>query len=867
MKASQFRLGIRLAGRELRRRPGRTALVLIMVLIPTGAMAAVTTFMRTSEWTAADQLRAEVGQADSTATSITPPQFDEDPPAFTNENADADVDGLRLRLGPRATVLVERSLYDRVRQDDRRTYLNLNQLDLADPMVEGRFANLSGRLPTKAGETVLTRRAAEELRLGIGDRFTPDRFGRPLEVVGLVRALATNTNAAYVVAPLPDNAPLGIRVLIDHDEPLAPVAGWAFSDTENASRGRDKTEGVFWSYVGGGVGLLVLGTVVTAAFAISARRQLRTVGLLSSTGAAPSTVAWFLVAQGAVAGAAGSLLGIGVGVAVTRLVPRRLLESFANRPVDGPVTRVVDLVPILLIGTASAMVAAWLPARSASLVPTLQALAGRRPLPRIPRRLPMLGTASIGAGCALFAMAVAGNRSDSSSSLWALVAVGGAVAVLVGTLAVAPWVVAGLERACTTWSQSWRLAGRSLARSRVRSSAVVGAICAVAASVVAGGTLYQSLDADGRSRCCPDAPPFLADDQVLLTSQSFSRAFDGGSGSEPEPAPPAAALLERIGRILPGSEIIDLPRLTDSATGGPAYALVSTSPPDAAAAFFNQRPMAVATPELLELFGVPTALRRTLAAGEAISVSGVPEGTILQLVGDDGQGRMPVPVGGSFDSPAASIALPTVLVNASAAGRLGLVSEAPDRLLFVLSADLTPTQRAALDLLRQDLSWESGIDVGRSAAGTTYVDVQLPTRDDSVSRALVRAAILAGSLVLILAVVAVGLALAARDSEDERQVLAATGAPPRVLRQIATRRAVLLVATAIAIAVPAGLLPAGAIVAAAADGNNETFRLDPWSLVFVVAVLPLAVGVVTAAGGRLRDARRAGRPDIFAFSD
>ena len=867
MRSSQFRLGIRLAGRELRRRPGRTALVLIMVLIPTGAMAAVTTFMRTSEWTAADQLRAEVGQADSTATFVTPPQFDEGRPTFTNENA--DVDGLRRQLGPQARVLVERSLYDRVRQGDRRTYLNVNQLDLADPMVEGRFGNLSGRLATSAGETVLTSRAADELRLDIGDRFTPDRFGRPLEVVGLIRALAANTNTAYVADPLPANAPVGVLVSIDHDDPLPTVAGWAFSKTEEASRGRDKTEGVFWSYVGGGVGLLVLGTVVTAAFAISARRQLRTVGLLSSTGAAPRTVAWFLVAQGAVAGAVGSALGITAGVAVTHLVPRRLLESFANRPVDGPVTRIVDLIPILLIGTGSAMVAAWLPARSASLVPTLQALAGRRPLPRIPRRLPMLGTASIGAGCALFAIAVAGNRGDSSSSLWALVAVGGAVAVLVGTLAMAPWVVAGLERACTGWSQSWRLAGRSLARSRVRSSAVVGAICAVAASVVAGGTLYQSLDAGSRHQCCPDAPPFLADDQVLLTSQYTGRPVEG-PGSSDRPAPPSAGLVARVSRVLPGSQRIDLPVLATGTTGGPAYAAVVTpSPVDTPAAFFNQRPrqLAIATPELLTLFEVPGAVRRALAAGEAISVSDLPDGAVLRLIGDDGLGRVPLPVAGSFDSPAASTALPSVLVNASLATRLGLVPQAPDRVLLVPSADLTGPQRAALDLLRQDLNWEKSFGTSGSAAGTPAIDLQLPPRDDSVSRALVRVAILAGSLLLILAVVAVGLALAARDSEDERQVLAATGAPPRVLRRIGTRRAVLLVATAVAIAVPAGLLPAGAVVAAAADGSSEGFRLDLWSLGFVVAVLPLAVGVVTAAGGRIRDARRVDRPDVFAFAE
>lgn len=947
MKGPQIRLGVRLARRELRRRPARAALVVLMVLIPTGAMAAVTTIFRTSEWTAADQQRAEFGQADATAIRVLA-----DGSRGLGVVTDDELDDLRARLGPGAVALVERSMYDRVRHGDRRTYIQVDDLAVGDPMVVGRFGRLTGRLPAVPGETVLTRRLARELGLGIGGRLTPDRLGRPLVVVGLVTAMESNTNVAFVPGPLPASDSVSTSVWIDHAGPPRQVRGWQVTAVAERTLGKTKTDGVFWTYVGGGIGLLVLGTVVTAAFAIGARRQLRSVGLLASSGAAPRTIAWFLVAQGTVAGAVGSFLGIAGGLLATRLMPPRLLEGFANRPVDGPVTRVADLVPILIIGTGAAMVAAWLPARSAARVPTLQALAGRRPLPTVPRRLPLLGACSVGFGCALFAMAVSGARGARSSSLWALIAVGGAVAVLVGTLTVAPWAVAGLERVCTRWSRSWRLAGRSLARSRVRSSAVVGAICAVAATVVGGSTLYESLVVDRGSRCCGYDLPNLRADQVLLRSRTVTWV-DLAVAPDVVPEPVPASVLARLDRIVPGSRRIELAK---AVTAAGQRASVLQPDPTRGGPFvpFDQFGPAIATPGLLDLFGVPARLRRALDRGEAISVGGPAlKGSRIQLLVGGGElpnpmgpagvpatvpavpatfpnggpatvpatfpggtpaadpnavpavpatfpggapagapaadpavpatfptsgpvlgppqatGPAPRPVavrlGGSFDSPAASYLLPTILLGAPLADRLGLVAKPSGQVLVVLPAPATARQQRALSVLGQDLAWEAGSLGARGPNRSFELGLDTPYQDGSAAEPLVRAGILAVSLVLILAVVAVGLALAARDSEDERLVLGAVGAPPRVLRQVGTRRATLLVLTAAVIAVPAGLLPASAIVAAA--NRSAGLRLDPWSLAFVVVGVPLAVALATAASGRLRDGLRPDRPEVLALAE
>lgn len=865
MNLPRLLVGLRMARRDLRRHPGRAALVVLMVLVPTAGMTVVTTFIRTSELSPEAELRAAYGQADYVAI----------PTASSGRSigaSDAEVDAFRSRLDASARVLVERSLYDRVRQGDRRVYLTVNQLDLADPMLDGRFGPLSGRLPATPGETVLTHSAARKLGIGIGGRLRPDRLGRSLEVVGMVRALAANSDTAYVSGPLPDDVIGGTSVFVADVETWPEVPGWQVTPAVFQAAGRSGDDGVFWTDVGGAVSLFVLGTVVAAAFAVGARRQLRTIGLLSSSGASPRTLALFLVAQGAISGFVGSLLGIAAGLMITRLTPDRLLESLVGRPVTTPVVPLLDLVPILVIGTAAAMVAAWLPARSASRIPTLQALAGRRPLPSVPRRLPAFGGVAVAAGCLLLAIAVSGGRSERDSLLWPVVAVVGAVTVLAGALAVAPWVVAGLERACTSRSQSWRLAGRSLARSRVRSSAVVGSICAVAATIVGGSTLHQSLVVPSPDSCCQRDLPYLRPNQALLTTETvFSR--DGTVDVESAVSPPS--YLDRIARIVPGATQVELPRLV-TADGRRAELLVRLPGAGPYPTQVQQSGPVLATPDVLDLFAVPAALRRRLDAGEAIGTGGLAPGVReVQLLGSDDRSATPeeapapqepvtLPLGGSFESPAAAGALPTVLVGEELASRLGLVVRPGGAIVIVGRSRFTDRQHAALELLAQDFTWETGLVA--TTGGALQARLSTDPRDSSPSTAAARALVLAVSLLLVLAVVAVGLALAAKDSEDERRVLTAAGAPPRMLRQVGTRRATLLVLTAALIAVPAGLLPAGAVVAAAAD-TSEGFRLDPWSLAFVIAGLPLATAACTSVGGRLRDSLRPSRPDVFAFSE
>ncbi|HEX9994721.1 MAG TPA: FtsX-like permease family protein [Acidimicrobiales bacterium] len=861
---SGLRLALRLARRDMARRPWRTALVVLMVLVPTAAMAAVATLARTSEWPPADRLAAEVGRADLTAypqqTATTGPVAPAPPVS------DADEAALVAALPAGSRVVVEHRTEDRVRTSARRSYFTVSDVDLGDDLVAPRFAQIDGGAPDGPGEAVVSRAVADDLSLEVGDEIEPERLGRPLRVVGVVQPRSWPDRLVITPAPQPSGARSDVAWVdlpghpyadLDGREPLGPLAptvtGWALSPvlpSEDAS----KTEEVFWTYVGGGVALSVLGTVIAAAFAIAARRQLRTLGLLSAAGAAPATLRRFLVAEGATCGAVGSVAGILAGVGAVHLLPGRWLDSVAGRDAVGIVVRPSDLVPIAVIGTAAAAVAAWFPARSAAGVSTLQALAGRRPLGTVPARVPVLGAAVLGGGCALFAMSVAGAR-NGGSTMWALVAIAGGLACLFGAVAVCPWVVAGLERLAARWSVPARVAGRSLARNRVRSSAVMGAVVAVSAAFVAGTTLYAS------NGDAAETLPWVAPAHVRVDAVDVDPAQVAGAASVPVPP----AIVSRLEELVPGARPLDVREA--GADTGSGFANAWAAPLRPGSQPDELLLVGVATEDLLSLYDVGDDLRAALDDGAAVAVSG--DGATsaataeVSVPGSEPTLVERVRLAGVVESDEASQSLPAVLVSEGTARSLGLTTRPSPALTLAGPAPLTERQREDVRLLAQDLSWEANVE-----RSSTMVNIQVADEPDEIGRATVRAGATALSLVLVAAVVAIGLALAAKDSEDERQVLTAVGAPPRTVRRVAAIRAAMLVAGAGIVAVPTGLLPAAAIVEAAATGPaDHGLQLDPVAIAWVVLVAPVAVALAVLAGAAVRDRARPPRPAVFAFVD
>ena len=111
---------------------------------------------------------------------------------------------------------------------------------------------------------------------------------------------------------------------------------------------------------------------------------------------------------------------------------------------------------------------------------------------------------------------------------------------------------------------------------------------------------------------------------------------------------------------------------------------------------------------------------------------------------------------------------------------------------------------------------------------------------------MIQFAISVVATLLTLVVVGIGLSLSAIESRDERDVLSAIGAPPRVLRSVAARKALLMAAAGALVAVPAGLVPVFVVlyVEENSDRSISDIITIPW---LTLGALVIGVPLVAAA--------------------
>ncbi len=845
---SRLRLPLRLARREVRRRPGRTALVALLVAIPVAGMAIAVTLIRTDNLSLQEEWSRQHGQAEAVGYA-----------------QDVSAAGL-LPAGARPVEV--RSTFVRLKDDEgRRASAELSDLPLHDAITAGIHDVVSGRAASKAGEVVLSTSLADHLHVDVGDDLVLERPALTARVVGKVEPAACLSCDHLLLAPGELTQPmsayeLSTSLLIDlpASTPVeqllameqASLGNVEVRDLPSPYERSEGGEAVRWSLVIGALALTVVGIVISAAFAVGARRQLVTIGQLSASGASPATVRTALVLQGTVTGVVGSVAGLALA-AVLLAAGQPLAERVLDARIDGYTVRPVEVVAIALIGTVAATLAALIPGRTAARIPTLAALAGRRPLAPVSRRLVVWGFASMLGGLSLLFMAVIGSQSGSSGDMWALVAIVGGVAELLGACALAPAIVSRLEPLATHLRGSLRLGARSLARNRARTGAVVSAVAAAGALAVgAGGLLLGNVASQAEDVRVPD-------DVVVV--QRFDETGRDSIGDLPD----------QVGRwladILPGAEEVPVRGAgageIDPQTGQGFWTV--TRP--------DELPMPGSPP-----FDSPTWDRAIIADGpvlEAIRAddevrAGLEDTGVVVLTSRntgfefDGAVTVGLPDGRTTDG----VAVPhrytlgyvtNILITAETAEELDLPTtqiamafDAPDA--------LTAAQRGALDDLQYDIQEEQ---LAGTAESAPYVSLQWDYADGGPTPFQLELILSGVALVFSLFVVGVSLALAAAESKDERDVLTIAGAPPGALARSAGARAWLLAVIGAAMAVPVGFLPV-VVFGWASDRDRSGFGSFPLvfptrTVLLLVVAVPAIVALVSwtssATAQRLRPVR------------
>jgi putative ABC transport system permease protein len=680
-------------------------------------------------------------------------------------------------------------------------------------------------------------------------------------VVGIAR-LRSNLDAPLVVVA-PGTSLLGASggsafTYVDVDGAADPAGAAAslgdsarlsprFDDRPTFADG--KSAAVRWTWILGGLVLTVVGIVIASAFAASARRQLTTLGQLAANGASPDVLRRALFFQGTWTGAVGTLLGFGAGVAgLVVLSPHT--DGLFQRDVGAYVVRVTDLVPIAVIGVAAATIAALVPARTTSRIPVLAALAGRRPLTKVPRWVTVAGFASIASGLSLLGLAVIGATrtngpgTQNEQDIWAATAVLGGMAVLLGACAIAPAYVSLLDRVASRLSGSWRFAARSLARQRTRTGAVVSGLCAAGALAIGASALVIGAVGEQEQR-----------DATLPRNEVHISAVTMDAERQEVTATPDAALVDDVAAVLPGADRIDL----------------------TAVAVRDGRVAVVADSAAIDVYDLSDKAQDALAAGGAIE---------LRMLGMEDQQRpqQQFTEGGPMidvtsvpASPERVGDLPRVLVSPALVEQLGLT---PGDGPVVLRADhdLTDDEVGAIEDLRDDYYAAHPDDdptpvpvpgggerkVVRAGVSHDFTFVQTFARSDTVDAFVVEAILSAIAVGFALIVVAVSLALAAAETRDERDVLAIVGATPATMRRTSAQKAAILTVMGGLLAIPVGFLPV--VVFTRADRVGGPLLVFPWRTVSVLVVaVPLITTAATTAASALALRLRPVRVSTMTF--
>ncbi len=707
------------------------------------------------------------------------------------------------------------------------TPLDVRDQDPSGPLMSGTLRLDAGRYPTTAGEIAVTSGVATEFGLAVGTPWNVD--GQTWQVVGLVENPLDLLEDLAVVAPGSIASPQTVSVL-----GVAP-SGRELHDlgidgaqvsTRNSDQNAQAAVVVLALAV---IGSIFVGLVAVAGFSVIAQRRVRGIGLLGALGATTRNIRLALLANGALVGVAGALVGAVLGmVAWAAAVPA--FERVVNHRIDPLNQSWAAILGAMALAVVTSVLGSWWPARSASRTPIVSALATRPAPPRSPHVLALPGAVVAVAGLATVAFVPATQP---------LLLVLGIGATVLGMLLIAPGTTSLLAAAGARAPVPVRLAVRDLHRYRARSGGAVAAVslavgisvaisvgasaAQVAANAAAGGGNLPGNEMViwlGNYGASGPIPALGAESQ--LAAQSAADTIASSVGARSTLALEAAVGPQGGGGIQVGD---------DANAGTPTYDRVELGIPHAVSdgghagtAYYGNESVHVyvLTPELLAHFGIAQSSIPT-NADLVTSRADLNGYELIPLRTSDW-----VPVVAHADLPTYS-SNPTTLITATAMDALGITA-VPTGWLLTFDGNVSAAQKAKA----RTLAAQAGLSV--------------ETRPTQAELAPLRLAVTSGGIALALAVLAMTVGLIRSETAPDLSTLAATGASSGVRRTITA-------ATAGSLGLLGGLMgTVGAYITLLAWHRRELWVLNPAPISAIVAIL-VGLPVVAWAVGWLLGGR------------
>jgi hypothetical protein len=528
---SRWRVAARLARRQVLRARGASALIVALIALPIAAMSAYAVYAMSSVGTPEEQIAVELGGMQAWVAPVGVPDagFWQAPthpdwhgyPATEDGSWELPADAVPLG-DPRGSLPDGTEVIELAHGEATvETQGGAGRLEAWggqawDPRFEGRFDIVDGVRPDDDDEAMATEAGLRRLGIAIGGELTVigGDGTETFTVVGTLDAATLPDSSAAVFLPEPaliggerqwylptlalswdDVTQLNEDGIVAYSREVV-LDPPAVTSVEAASAHDAWLQSIWTTLatlaIGGVFAAYVAVMLAGAAFAVSARRQQRSLATAASVGARPPDLARTISLQGTTLGAVGGILGVAAGIGVAAAVMRLTATGSATQywgfHVPWPVLAGV-FVFALLVGTASALV----PARTVKRSDTITALRGSR-RPQVPRAsrpiwgsvLLMAGTAiALGSGLAAAALHTMPDVPPDSPvrAIPPFGIVIGPILVQIGVLLSGGWLLWWTSRGLSKAGLAARIASRDAA---ANASRTVPAFAAIAATVFIG---------------------------------------------------------------------------------------------------------------------------------------------------------------------------------------------------------------------------------------------------------------------------------------------------------------------------------------------------------------------------------------------
>jgi len=713
---------------------------------------------------------------------------------------------------------------------------DLRAQDPNGPFGQPMLSLVSGHYPTGPDQVAVTDGVAATFNLRVGDVWHQGgQDPKTRQVVGIVQNPQSLLDEFALVAPGQVSTPSQVTVLFT--APPGTTTASLGSLSQDVVTRHDAVasnplnpETIVLGLVT--VGMLLIALVAVGGFTVLAQRRLRSLGMLGALGATDRNIRLVVRVNGVLVGVVGALAGAILGLAGW-LAYRPRLESSAHHLIGPFQLPWIVIGPAMALAVVATYFAASRPARAITRIPVVAALSGRPAPPKQVHRSALPGVVLFVVAAALLSYSGKSANGGGAPEL-----VFGLVALIVAIILLAPFCLVVLASFGRWAPIAVRLALRDLARYRARSGSALAAI----SLGVFIGALVCILTAQRYGNVLDYAGPNLASNQVIVYTPNSGPLGAGNGPGGPSTSGTAstpqaqAAVAQNIAKALGSNTVIELDQ-------------TSASLQHAAAGRSWSGPVYVATPQLLQAFGIkasdvnPDADILTARPG----LSGVSE---MQLVYggyfENGQGRQ----GGQGNGPPTSWPCPKgqCLANPviQEVGALPSGTSAPNTVITEHAIHTLGLQTSPQGWLIQTPHPPTAAQITDARLTASAAGMTIETKNSSPSSAEILNYATAFGIALALGILAMSIGLIRSETARDLRTLTATGASSFTRRELTA-------ATAFALALGGAVLGTVAAYVAAIgyawdnplDGLSELSNSVPiQQLLFILVGMPVVAAVV-----------------------